>query len=173
MSKSKVDKEIQVYLDRIRVNGMAAEQGRARSISIGTAFGGTIELSMRNSNGNTSFVLMQPVEVVEFLHQLAGSIGCHLTLRPRNDFASWRSWRDVPGMAEHLIGNNINVPEHELAKQLPAPEQQPGLQPALMIPKEELKKLALANQKKMEKLARQTKSKKLKNSITNKENTED
>jgi hypothetical protein len=36
---------------------------------------------------------MQPVEVIELVHQLAASVGCHISVNPRTDFASWREWR--------------------------------------------------------------------------------
>jgi hypothetical protein len=69
------------------------EIGRARAISIGTAFGGTVEISLRRPDGVAIHAILQPVEAIEILHQLAASVGCHLQLRPRDDFASWRDWR--------------------------------------------------------------------------------
>ena len=65
---------------------------RARSLTVGTCFGGTTEIMMR---GNNSYMWapLQPVEVVELINQLAANIGCHIALKPKKDFASWRDWR--------------------------------------------------------------------------------
>lgn len=74
----------------------AAQKGevnRARGVLIGTAFGGTVEISLRREDGLTVFAILQPVEAIEILHQMAASLGCHLQLAPRNDFASWRNWK--------------------------------------------------------------------------------
>jgi hypothetical protein len=69
------------------------EMCRARAISVGTAFGGTVEITLKDHKGDFSFAIMQPVEVIEFIHTLASNIGCVADVRPRNDFASWRSWQ--------------------------------------------------------------------------------
>jgi len=103
----------------LQIKSLKAEQSRARSINVGTAFGGVTEISMRGHDGNHLWVLMQPVEVVEFINQLAANIGCHIGIKPRKDFASWRQWN-----------NDIDTQEHQLITQgllLPPPEQQPGL----------------------------------------------
>jgi hypothetical protein len=65
---------------------------RARSLTIGTAFGGTSEIIMRRADGTVTYAIMQPNEVVEFIHQMAAGIGCCVTLQPRQDFSSWRTW---------------------------------------------------------------------------------
>lgn len=77
---------------------------RARSISIGTAFGGTSEVSMRTDADGVVFCFLQPVEVVELIHQLAGNIGCHIHLQPRKDFSSWRDWRLTEEEKQHIDG---------------------------------------------------------------------
>jgi hypothetical protein len=99
---------------------------RARSITVGTAFGGVTEVSMRGDGGDFLWCLLQPVEVTELIHQLASNIGCHIVIQPRRDFASWRDWKvsdeerlrlngwaPFPNdMAEHLkVGNNMPVPD--------------------------------------------------------------
>lgn len=108
---------------------------RARSVTVGTCFGGTTELMMRGNNGSVLWAPMQPVEVIELIHQLAANVGCHIALKPRHDFASWRNWKADATM---IAGNgwppfvNDMAPHQHIGQQLPAPEQQPGLQPALM-----------------------------------------
>lgn len=64
---------------------------RARSLVAGTAFGGSIEVTMR-TDSNHIHAILQPAEVVEFIHSLAGSIGCNVQIEPRQDFATWRKW---------------------------------------------------------------------------------
>lgn len=78
---------------------------RARSITVGTAFGGTTEVSMRGDGGQSLWCLMQPVEVIELIHQLAANVGCHLQLKPRDDFSSWRDWRVSEAERQHLNGH--------------------------------------------------------------------
>jgi hypothetical protein len=106
-------------------------QNRARSVTVGTAFGGTTELIMRRTDGLFTFAIMQPVEVIEIIHQLAANVGCHLQLVPRKDFASWRDWRVSEEERLHLNGHppfpNDMAPHNQVGASLPPPEQQPGL----------------------------------------------
>jgi hypothetical protein len=117
---------------------------RARSFTVGTCFGGTVEVSMRRGDGSNTFAILQPVEVTEMIHQLAASIGCHIHIQPRRDFASWRDWKyteeelahyrgvqPLPGVG-HPPHSNDMAPLQNKGQVLPAPERQPGLQPALM-----------------------------------------
>lgn len=78
---------------------------RARSITVGTAFGGTTEIMMRGDGGRHLWCLMQPVEVVELLHQLAANVGCNIDVKPRKDFSSWRDWRVSEAEKKHLNGH--------------------------------------------------------------------
>jgi len=78
---------------------------RARSVMVGTAFGGVTEISMRSNDGRVLWTPMQPVEVTELIHQLAANIGCHIHLTPRDDFASWRNWRVTEQQHKHLRGH--------------------------------------------------------------------
>lgn len=78
---------------------------RARSISVGTSFGGTSEIMMRGDGGRHLWCVMQPVEVIELIHQLAANVGCNVQLNPRNDFASWRDWRVSEAEKKHLNGH--------------------------------------------------------------------
>lgn len=93
---------------------------RARSITVGTAFGGTTEIMMRSDGGRHLWCLMQPCEVVEFIHQLAANIGCNIALKPRNDFASWRDWRVSEAEKKHLNGHVPFVNDMAVFQQLGA-----------------------------------------------------
>lgn len=92
-----MNKQAKKRLDQLaaeqHVRAMESNLNRARSVTVGTAFGGTTEIMMRGEAGNTLWCVMQPVEVIELIHQLAANVGCHLALKPRKDFASWRNWK--------------------------------------------------------------------------------
>jgi len=144
MMNKKLQKELQHKLQKQNLeNDIAANQNRAKSVTVGTAFGGAIELMMRKHDGNVVWATLQPVEVIELLHQLAAGVGCHLHLQPREDFASWRNWKtETPEEIRQLNGHPpfaSDINPHELrARMLPKPENQPGMQPALMnIPQTE------------------------------------
>lgn len=78
---------------------------RARSVVVGTAFGGLTEVSMRGDGGRNLWCILQPVEVIELIHQLAANAGCHIALKPRDDFSSWREWRVSEAEKKHLNGH--------------------------------------------------------------------
>ncbi len=106
---------------------------RGRALTVGTAFGGTTEISMRGDGDAYLWILLQPVEVTELIHQLAGNIGCHINIKPRDDFASWRNWKADPmlGYADPANLPQPYSPEQidtacEIGNKLPSPEQQPG-----------------------------------------------
>jgi hypothetical protein len=146
----KLQKEFQRKMKQQDIeNDIAANQNRARAVTVGTAFGGATELMMRKPDGNVVWAVLQPVEVIELLHQLAAGVGCHLHLRPREDFASWRNWKtETPEEIRHLNGHPpfaSDINPHELrARMLPKPENQPGMQPTLMnIPQTEETQLQL------------------------------
>lgn len=77
--------------EEIIVSSRKGEINRARSISVGTSCGIT-ELSMRSNDGTVSWIVLQPGETVELIHQLAANVGCYAEVKPREDFSSWRSW---------------------------------------------------------------------------------
>jgi hypothetical protein len=119
---------------------------RARGITVGTAFGGTTEITMRGPGASFLYSLMQPVEVVELIHQLSANIGCHIHITPRKDFASWRDWKVSDAELSHARGVqllqgvgwppfvNDMAPHMQIGGNLPSPEKQPGF--ALRHPKE-------------------------------------
>lgn len=122
-------------------NDIAAINNRASAITVGTAFGGTIEISLRKPNGESVYVVVQPVEAIELIHQLAAASGCHIHLQPREDFASWRKWKPDTNRYEHPQVEHAPHSEYpkELfgARELPPPEKQPGMQPKLMAKEKE------------------------------------
>lgn len=131
-AKAAIQKERQIFHIEQELKNMKANSTRARSVTVGTAFGGITEVSMRGDGDNFLWCILQPVEVTELIHQLASNIGCHINIQPRKDFASWREWRD-PTPDERLGLNGWAPPPNDLAlhaetgAKLPPPEHQPGL----------------------------------------------
>jgi len=85
---------------RKRINQMYEEneyanlqqnKNRARSITIGTAFGGAIEVNMRGDY-HSLWCILSPVEAIEVLEQLAAAAGVQVATRPKDDFSAWRGW---------------------------------------------------------------------------------
>ena len=114
---------------------------RARAVTVGTSFGGTTEIMMRGNDGSILWTPMQPVEVIELIHQLAANVGCHINLQPRKDFSSWREWKVTEEERLHLQGHppfpNDMAPHVQVGSNLPPPEQQPGLKIEVPIRSEE------------------------------------
>jgi len=143
--KKAIQKKINEATLRTHLNGVSEGLNRARSITVGTCGGGTIEVAMRRADGSNTFIILQPVEVVELIHQLSAQIGCHLQMLPRRDFASWRDWKYTPEELAHYRGvqslpgvghpphSNDMAPHQSKGQVLPPPDQQPGL--ALPEPK--------------------------------------
>lgn len=71
-------------------------RNRARSITVGTAFGGVVEISIR-SDIATIYAQMQPTEAIELIEQIAAGVGVEIAMRPKVNFASWRGWEEVIG----------------------------------------------------------------------------
>lgn len=88
---SKTREQINKLYEENELAALKGAQSRANSFTVGTTTGGIIELGMR---GNTAslWYLLQPVEAIEIIGQLAAATGVEIAMRPRNDFASWRSW---------------------------------------------------------------------------------
>jgi hypothetical protein len=94
MEQQKVSKIRQKINDLCEENEYAnikQNQTRARSLSVGTAGGGIIELNMRGDYGNLWYQ-MQPTEAIEIIGQIAAASGVEIAIRPKQDFSSWRSW---------------------------------------------------------------------------------
>ena len=126
-----IEQEKQLFIAETELRNIKSNASRARSVTIGTAFGGVTEISLRGESGDVLWCLLQPVEVTELIHQLAGNIGCHINIQPRKDFASWREWKDdttglIAGSNHPPHPNDLAV-YHNVGAVLPAPEQQTGL----------------------------------------------
>jgi hypothetical protein len=139
---TKSEKELQDRINRLQkeqaVKDLESTLNRARSVTVGTCFGGTTELTMRGQ-GSYLWCPMQPVEVIELIHQLAANVGCHIHVQPRKDFSSWRDWKYTEQELEHFRGEqsvpgvgfaphaNDITPHQNKGQVLPPVEQQPGL----------------------------------------------
>lgn len=88
---SEVRKKILEIYEENELANLLSNKNRARSVTVGTAFGGSVEISMRGDYGNL-WAILQPVEVIELIEQLASGVGLQIAIRPRQDFASWRGW---------------------------------------------------------------------------------
>lgn len=115
MSKSKRKKifaKINEHNDKMSLLSSADRLNRARSFTVGTAFNGITEVMLRG-DGKYLWAILQPVEVVETILQLAANIGCHVQMIPRDDFASWRKWNDSKEQNLKSVGQrSINRPPH-------------------------------------------------------------
>lgn len=144
------NKHLRESLKKQQLDGMVESFTRARSVTVGTAFGGTIEISMRRPDNVSVHAILQPVETIELIHQIAAAVGCHIHIKPRSDFSSWRRWNENNSSA---LGwevpkepqNNIDAAA-KLAVALPQPLEQPGLQTAL-IARSESNEQTVATQK--------------------------
>jgi hypothetical protein len=147
--KKERDRLLQELCLKNEIENLKANDNRSRSITAGTAFGGTVEITMRGNGDRFLYSILQPVEAIELIHQLSAAAGCHLQLMPRKDFASWRDWKVTPEELAHYRGQQ-NLPgvghppfansmdDHmSVGANLPAPEQQPGMQPKLMAKEKE------------------------------------
>lgn len=116
-SRIKKIRELDAKMD---LENRESNYNRARSITVGTAFGGTSELMMRGDGGRHLWCVMQPVEVIELIHQLAANVGCNAQVTPRKDFSSWRDWRVSEAEKKHLQGHPPFVNDMAVFQQLGA-----------------------------------------------------
>lgn len=91
---SKTRKKIHALYEENEYNSVKAVQKRARSITVGTAFGGIVEVTLRGDDGFL-YAHIQPTEVIELIEQLAAGVGVDIAMRPKVNFASWRGWEEV------------------------------------------------------------------------------
>ena len=92
--QSKVREKIHETYEQNELDSLESTRHRARSITVGTAFGGVVEVNLR-SDYTYLYAQMQPIEAVEIIQQLAAGIGVEIAMRPKRDFASWRGWEEV------------------------------------------------------------------------------
>ena len=86
-------KRMQELEENFQFNSLKSNVNRARSITVGTAFGGVVEISLRTDT-NVFFAQLQPTEAVEIIEQLASACGLQIAMRPKQDFSAWRDWGD-------------------------------------------------------------------------------
>lgn len=67
---------------------------RSRNITVGTCFGGVVNIAMNNEHYHM-YAQLQPTEAVEIIEQLAAGVGVEIAMRPKQNFASWRGWEEV------------------------------------------------------------------------------
>ena len=91
---SKMRQKIHDMCEENEYLSIAQNRNRARSITVGTAFGGVVEINMRSDIASV-YSQMQPTEAIELIEQLAAGVGVEIAMRPKNDFASWRGWEEV------------------------------------------------------------------------------
>ena len=94
--QSKMRQKIHDLCEEGEYLSMAQNQNRARSITVGTAFGGIVEVNMRSDVASV-YAQMQPTEAIELIEQLAAGVGVEVAMRPKQNFASWRGWEEVIG----------------------------------------------------------------------------
>lgn len=87
-------KKIHELYEEHEYNSIKQNESRARSITVGTAFGGIVEINMRADIG-TVYANLQPTEAIEIIEQLAAGVGVEIAMRPKKNFASWRGWEEV------------------------------------------------------------------------------
>lgn len=94
---SKLRQEIKDLYEQNELASVKQSQCRGRSLTVGGAGGGIIELSIR-ADLTTLWYQVSPTEAVEIIGQLAAAAGVEIAMRPRQDFAAWRSWdTTLPG----------------------------------------------------------------------------
>jgi hypothetical protein len=64
MKRQEARRQIQSIQHQQEVENFESNFNRARSITVGTAFGGTTEVSMRGNGDRFLYSIMQPVEVL-------------------------------------------------------------------------------------------------------------
>jgi hypothetical protein len=95
--ESEIRKKINEMYEENEYANLQQNKNRARSITIGTAFGGAIEVNMRGDY-HSLWCILSPVEAIEVLEQLAAAAGVQVATKPKDDYSAWRGW-DV---------NNVN-----------------------------------------------------------------
>ena len=74
MKKAEKKKRLEEIQNELDVQNFKSVLSRARAVTVGTSFGGVIEVSMRGDGGQMLWTPMQPVEAIELIHQLAANV---------------------------------------------------------------------------------------------------
>lgn len=83
---------IQEFHYKQEINNNISISNRGRSLLVGTCFNEMVEVSMRGDGDKRLWVILDPLEVGELIHQLAATIGCTATVTQRTDFLAFRKW---------------------------------------------------------------------------------
>lgn len=105
VKNKKIKKQWQDLLDLQTFEAFRTTFNRARSITAGACGGGTVEIMMRGDGDRHLWIPLQPAEVVEFIHQLSSQIGCHISIKPRDDFSSYRGWKGIDD--KHIFSDSL------------------------------------------------------------------
>lgn len=89
-----LDEKLEYEYKVNELDSLYSIRNRARSVTVGTAFGGVVEINLRSEN-NYLYAQMQPTECIELIEQLAAGCGVEIAMRPKQNFASWRGWEEV------------------------------------------------------------------------------
>ena len=100
---SKTRQQIHELYEENELANLKQAQTRARSFTVGTTTGGIIEVGMRGDFANLWY-LLQPVEAVEIINQLAAAAGLEIAMRPKQDFSTWRGWDTSLPPSVHWVG---------------------------------------------------------------------
>ena len=109
MNQKEFDKLFKAKQQEHQLKMLECNESRAQSFSIGVSAGGVTEITMRGERGNFLWNVYPPAQVVELINQLAASIGCHIHVKPREDFASWREWKKAPDKLEFSEQEEVNL----------------------------------------------------------------
>ncbi len=113
---SKTRQKIHQIYEESELANLEANKYRARSLTVGSATGGIIEVGMRGDYGHLWY-LLQPVEAVELIGQIAAAAGIEIAMRPKQDFSAWRSWdTSLPNSTYWVGAAPWQLPEEERNK---------------------------------------------------------
>ena len=89
--ETELRKKINDICEENELASLQQNRSRSRSITIGTAFGGAIEVNMRG-DFSSLWCILTPVEAIEIVEQLAAAAGVQVVTKPKDDYSSWRGW---------------------------------------------------------------------------------
>ena len=113
--KSKLRQLINTITEENEYNNLIQNRSRARSVTVGTCGGGTIEIQMRGDY-HSSWMQLTPTEALEIAEQIAAASGVQVAMRPKNDFSAWRGWNTDSVDYSHLQGSSpFSQPKIEAA----------------------------------------------------------
>ena len=121
MSRQEKESKLrQLIIDMSEENeykNLMQNRDRARSVTVGTCGGGSLELHMRGDY-HSSWMSLTPVEALEIAEQIAAASGVQVAMKPKNDFSAWRGWNadNVDYDHIHLLGQSPHVAKHMALK---------------------------------------------------------